>query len=140
MRLIKSADLERLHFEANNYKLNQQYVLAEESYRKLITLEGNMFGPETSTVALHTYNLAEVLVHQRRFEEARVLLQQAVTTWEKAHPNDYLSLLSYTEALNIVKRQRVVEAFEAQQAEDARESGTVLPLRRRTSASVVHVA
>jgi tetratricopeptide (TPR) repeat protein len=146
MRLIKSADLEQLHFAATNYKLTQQYALAEESYRKLIVLEENLFGPETSTVALNTYNLAEVLVHQQRYAEARTLLQQAVMIWEKAYPNDYLSLLSYTEAVNIVKRQ-TESAAAAQQpvyaeyapAQQAR-LASVLPMRRRTASSAVHVA
>ena len=145
MRLIKSADLEQLHFAATNYKLTQQYALAEETYRKLIILEQNLFGPETSTIALNTYNLAEVLVHQQRYSEARVLLQQAVQIWEKSHPNDYLSLLSYTEAVNIVKRQTEAAAA-AQQPHYAEfapaqeRSGSVLPMRRRTANSAVHVA
>jgi tetratricopeptide (TPR) repeat protein len=146
MRLIKSADLEQLHFAATNYKLTQQYALAEESYRKLIVLEENLFGPETSTVALNTYSLAEVLVHQQRYAEARTLLQQAVMIWEKAYPNDYLSLLSYTEAVNIVKRQTeaAAAAQQPQYAEyvPAQESRTadILPLRRRTASPAVHVA
>ena len=62
-------------------------------------------GGETSAVALNLYNLAEVLVHQRKFDEARKCLREAVEIWEKAHPSDYLSLLSYTEAVAMVKRQ-----------------------------------
>lgn len=146
MRLIKSADLEQLHFSAMNYKLTQQYALAEDSYRKLIVLEENLFGPETSTVALNTYHLAEVLVQQQRYAEARVLLQQSVQIWEKAHPNDYLSLLSYTEAVNIVKRQNEAatpvsqpQYSEYAPAQETR-TASVLQMRRRAAASAVHVA
>jgi tetratricopeptide (TPR) repeat protein len=137
--------LEQLHFAATNYKLTQQYTLAEESYRKLIVLEENLFGPETSTVALNTYHLAEVLVHQQRYAEARTLLQQAVMIWEKAYPNDYLSLLSYTEAVNIVKRQTEAAAAANQPAyaeypaQELR-SASVVPMRRRAAGSAVHVA
>ncbi len=105
MRFIKSADLEQLQFAAVNYKKNQDYALAETSYRKLISMEAGLFGPETSSVALLIYNLAEVVVHQKKYDEARDLLKRAVQIWEKAHPSDYMSLLSYTEAATMVKRQ-----------------------------------
>jgi tetratricopeptide (TPR) repeat protein len=105
MQLIKSADVERLQYAAANFKKNHQYGKAEEAYAKLVVLERATFGCETSAVALNLYNLAEVLVHQRKYEEARKFLRQAVEIWEKAHPNDYLSLLSYTEAVAMVKRQ-----------------------------------
>jgi len=105
MQLIKSSDVERLHYAAANFKRNQQYAKAEEAYAKLVVLEKATFGGETSTVALNLYNLAEVLVHQRKYDEARKFLRQAVDIWEKAYPNDYLSLLSYTEAVAMVHRQ-----------------------------------
>ena len=149
MQFIKSEDLEQLNFAATNYKLTQQYGLAEESYRKIIMLEENLFGPATSTVALGYYNLAEVVVHQQRFAEASELVKTAVQIWEKAHPNDYLSLLSYTEAVNIVSRQAetpvVVATPEPENSFTAPQSipgigGSVLPMRRRVASAAVHVA
>ncbi len=104
MTFIKSADLEQLQFAAVSFKKTQHFSLAEDAYRQLIELETSCFGAETSSVALNLYNLAEVLVHQQKYDEARNLLRRAVEIWERANPNDYMSLLSYTEAVSSVKR------------------------------------
>ena len=147
MRLIKSADIEQLQFAAVSFKKTQHYSLAEDAYRQLIELEESLFGPETSTVALNLYNLAEVVVHQQKYDEARNLLRRAVEIWEKAHPNDYMSLLSYTEAVNSVKRHANRNSASSQAVingstvatmpvTDASSNVNVIPLRR----GQVHVA
>ncbi len=104
MKLVKSVDLERLHYAATKYKMNGQYALAEEAYVKMIMLEEQIFGGETSSIALALYNMAEVMIAQHNLKGGRELLRKAVEIWEKAHPTDYLSLLSYTEAVSKVKK------------------------------------
>jgi tetratricopeptide (TPR) repeat protein len=106
MKLVKSADLERLHYAATKYKLNGQYALAEEAFVKIVILEEQIFGGETSSVALALYNIAELMFLQRNHKGGREVLRKAVEIWEHAHPNDYLSLLSYTEAVNKMNRQQ----------------------------------
>ncbi len=99
MKLINTKDIERLHFEAANYKQSGQLERAEKAYLKLIVLERSIFGGETSSIALSLYNLAQVLIAQHKIEYGREALRRAVEIWEKSHPCDYLSLLSYTEAV-----------------------------------------
>jgi tetratricopeptide (TPR) repeat protein len=105
MKVIKCSDLERLHHAATTYKMNGQYSEAESAYRSLLLLEESLFGPDTSSVALNLYNLGGVLFAQYKNDEAKVVLRRAVEIWEKVHPTDYLSLLSYTEAVSLVNRE-----------------------------------
>jgi tetratricopeptide (TPR) repeat protein len=105
MKLVKSADLETLHYAAAKYKMNGQYALAEEAFVKIVMLEEQIFGGETSAIALALYNIAELMFAQRNLKGGREVLRKAVEIWDKAHPSDYLSLLSYTEAVNKLNRQ-----------------------------------
>lgn len=99
MKPIKSADVEQFRYLACKYKMQGKYDLAAEAYSTLLEWETATLGGQTSAAAVYMYELAQVFMLQRRNDEARQLIAHAVEVWSTVHPDDYMSLLSYTEAL-----------------------------------------
>lgn len=106
MKPIKVADIEQLRYIAHGYQAKGDFYVAEQVYQVLLDLETMVFGTESGAAALCLYKLAELKFAQHKTQEGRELLAQAVAVWEKAYPSDYLSLLSYTEALAKVKSEQ----------------------------------
>jgi hypothetical protein len=102
MKPLKASELEQLRQAAVQYKIDGNLSLSEQIYRTLLDLEITVFGSGSSAVALYLYKIAELQFEQDRKAEGNELLRHAVAIWETAHPCDFLSLLSYTEAVTKV--------------------------------------
>jgi len=70
-------------------------VGAENYMRKALKSDRLVLGPEHPDVAITTNNLARLMLEQRKFTDARDLLQRAVmvTIKNRSSTNDYLALL-----------------------------------------------
>jgi tetratricopeptide (TPR) repeat protein len=95
-------DVSSLHEQAAVYWKQQDFVRAENLYRKALVIEEGLLGPSHPDVARSLTLVGEALYGQNRNEEALPLLSRALAIREKAlgpeHPDVAYSLNNLAEA------------------------------------------
>lgn len=89
--------LERINFEVrNNYKLGN-FVAAAERALKAIELSTQVFGRDHGETAICYYNYAEILVSQRKFDNAVEAYTASINILKRVAPNDIPRISRFVE-------------------------------------------
>lgn len=96
---MSRAERREIKSMADIYRSRGLYQQAAELYELLIKLERSAADCDAEDLGLLCYQLAESYSAIAKYEEAQPLYKEAVSLWERQHPEDALNWLWYLEAL-----------------------------------------